>query len=236
VNALLCRVGTDQSIGGGSWNGPVDTQSGNFVYVAIPETRPVHAGLEKPYSVLAPVLSTFGMSLPPHLHAQHMHLDPDFDHLTYGDQGERAKQLRANLSGGDLLIFYAGLSDVRTKTRLVYAIIGVFVVEEIVLAVDVSPTARDINAHSRRILQPRAQDLIVRARPGVSGRLQRCLPIGGWRDHAYRVRCDLLEDWGGLSVKNGYIQRSARLPRFLNPERFQRWLNSKTPILLQNNN
>ena len=25
MNALLVRVGADQSIGGGSWNGPVDT-------------------------------------------------------------------------------------------------------------------------------------------------------------------------------------------------------------------
>jgi hypothetical protein len=236
VHALLCRVGADQSVGGGSWNGPIDTQSGNFAYVSIPERRPILAGLEKPYSALAPVLSTFGMSLPLHLHAEHMHLDPDFDHLTYGDQGERAKQLRGNLSSGDLLVFYAGLSDVHSKTRLVYAVIGVFVVEEIVLAVDVSPTTRGNNAHSRRVLSEGAQDLIVRARPGVSGRLQRCLPIGEWRDRAYRVRCDLLEDWGGLSVKNGYLQRSARLPRFLNPGRFQQWLSSKNPILLQTNN
>jgi hypothetical protein len=236
VNALLCRVGADQSVGGGSWNGPIDAQSGNFVYVSIPERRPILAGLEKPYSALAPVLSTFGTSLPLHLHAQHMHLDPDFDHLTYGDQGERAKQLRGNLSSGDLLVFYAGLSDARTKARLVYAIIGVFVVEEIVFAVDVSSTARGNNAHSRRVLPSGAQDLIVRARPGVSGRLQRCLPIGEWRDRAYRVRCDLLEEWGGLSVKNGYLQRSARLPRFLNPERFQQWLSSKNSILLQTNN
>ena len=102
VNALLCRVGADQSVGGGSWNGLVDTQSGNFAYVAIPEPRPILAGLEKPYSMLAPVLSTFGMSLPPHLHAQHMHLDPDFDYLTYGDQGERAgDQDGGNQRAGD---------------------------------------------------------------------------------------------------------------------------------------
>lgn len=165
-----------------------------------------------------------------------MHLDPDFDQLTYGDQGERAKQLRANLSAGDLIVFYAGLSDVRTKAGLVYAVVGVFVVDDIIFAVDVPPTARDINAHSRRILQPGAQDLIVRARPGVSGRLERCLPIGEWRDRAYRVRCDVLEDWGGLSVKNGYLQRSARLPKFSDPTRFRRWFNSKSPVLLQANN
>jgi hypothetical protein len=165
-----------------------------------------------------------------------MHLDPDFDHLTYGDTRERAKQVRANLSADDLIVFYAGLFDACDRARLVYAIVGVFVVEEFILATRVIPTARDMNAHSRRILRPDAQDLIVLGRAGVSGRLERCLPIGEWRDRAYRVRCDLLDEWGGLSVKNGYLQRSARLPQFLDPMRFRSWLSSKSPILLQTNN
>jgi len=62
------------------------------------------------------------------------------------------------------------------------------------------------------------------------------LPIGEWRDRAYRVRRDVLEAWGGLSVKDGYIQRSARLPQLSDPMRFQRWLASKKPILIQANN
>jgi hypothetical protein len=200
-----------------------------------PEGRQVHAGLEKPYGALAPLISEFGRELPHHLHSRHMHLDPDFDHLTYGDQGERAKQLRANLGLGDLLVFYASLTDIDTK-KLVYAIIGLYVVEDLVLATELSPTKRHTNAHTRRDLQPDAQDLIVRARPDVSGRLERCLPIGDYREKAYRVWPDLLEEWGGLSVKNGYIQRSARLPRFLDPDRFQRWLSAKNPVLLQTNN
>jgi hypothetical protein len=236
VNALLVRVGADRSIGGGSWNGPVDAQSGNFAYVAIPETRTVHAGMERPYSALAPVLSTFGLSLPPHLCAKLMHLDPDFERLTYGDQGGRSLQLRACLSAGDVMVFYAGLFDVTGGARLVYAIVGVFVVEAIILAANVPANSRDINAHSRRILPAGAEDLIVCARPGVSGRLERCLPIGEWRDRAYRVRHDVLEAWGGLSVKNGYLQRSARLPRFIEPLRFQRWIESKNPNLLMTNN
>lgn len=236
VNALLVRVGADRSIGGGSWNGPVDTRSGKFAYVALPETRMVHAGMEKPYSALTPVLSTFGRTLPPNLCLQQMHLDPDFKHLTYGDQGERARQLRAHLSPGDLIVFYAGLFDINDGARLVYAIIGVYVVATIILAIDVPANSRDINAHSRRILPADAKDLIVRARPGVSGRLVRCLPIGEWRDRAYRVQHDIIEAWGGLSVKDGYLQRSARLPRFHDPMRFQHWLESQKPILVQTNN
>ena len=164
-----------------------------------------------------------------------MHLDPDFQHLTYGDIRERAKQLRASLNPGDLIVFYAGLRDVRDR-GLVYAIIGLLMVEEFLLATSILPTLRDINAHSRRILPSSAQDLIVRGRPGVSGRLERCVPIGEWRDRAYRVRRDLLAEWGGLSVKGGYLQRSARLPRFFDAARFYDWFRSKSPILLQTNN
>ena len=48
MKIMLVRVGADQSDGGGSWNGPVDSQSRDFVYVAIPESIGVHTGLEKP--------------------------------------------------------------------------------------------------------------------------------------------------------------------------------------------
>jgi hypothetical protein len=235
VTAVLVRVGADLSVGGGSWNGPVDTQSGKFAYVAIPESRTVHAGMTRFYSALIPVLATFGVSLPAHLCSLHTHLDPDFNHLTYGDQGERAKQLR-KLNRGDMIVFYSGLADVRGGPRLVYAIIGLFVVDEIILASSVPTSSRDTNAHSRRILSDAAQDLIVRARPRMSGRLARCFPIGEWRDRAYRVRRDVLEAWGGLSVKDGYLQRSARLPQFHDPEQFQRWFESQGPTLLQANN
>jgi Nucleotide modification associated domain 3 len=146
VNALLVRVGSDQSSGGGFWNGPIDSRSNEFVYVSIPETKPIRGGMEKPYTSLIPVLSRFGVSLPVYLTSQHMHLDPDFDFLTYGDQGERAKQLLEKVRNkGDMIAFYAGLKDVREK-RLIYAIIGLFVIDEIALATKI-PEA-NINAHA----------------------------------------------------------------------------------------
>ena len=236
MNALLVRVAADSSEVGGSWNGPVDSRPHDFVYVAIPEGRPVHTGLEKPFSALEPALARFGVELPAHLREGHMHLDPDFTHLTYGDVDQRAKQIRDNLSAGDRIAFYAGLADVRGASRLVYAIIGVFVVEEVVLAADIPVRDRDMNAHSRRVLAPGADDIVVRGRPGVSGRLKHCLPFGEYRDRAYRVRQDLLEQWGGLSVKDGYVQRSVRLPRFLDPIHFLRWLERQEPALVQSNN
>ena len=155
MNALLVRVGADRSIGGGSWNGPVDAATREFTYVAIPETAGVHPGLEKPYQALAPELAKFGAKLPTHLVPRHMHVDPDFVHLTYGDQGERAKQLRENLKAGDLILFYAALTDIRGAARLVYALIGIFVVERFSAAADVPPNERDINAHTRRVLKVR---------------------------------------------------------------------------------
>jgi len=235
VNALLVRVAADRSEAGGSWNGPVDSRSHDFVYVAIPEGRPVHSGLEKPFSALEPALTRFGVELPAHLRERQMHLDPDFSHLTYGDVNQRAKQL-ANLSAGDWIVFYAGLADVCGAPRLVYSIIGVFMVDELILARDIPAYDRDVNAHSRRLLGPQAEDLVIRGRPGVSGRLKHCLPFGEYRNRAYRVRRDLLDEWGGLSVKDGYVQRSVRLPRFLDPIRFLRWLERQQPALIQANN
>jgi hypothetical protein len=194
MNALLVRVGADQSRGGGFWNGLVDSQSGKFAYVSIPENSAVHPGTKKPYSTLELVFSKFGTSIPPDLRTRHKHLDPDFEHLTYGDAGERAKQLRKHLSSPrDLIVFYAGLRDVAGRRELVYAIIGVFVVEAIIFATDIPDINRDINAHSRRILSEGAKDVIIRARPGISGRLERCQSIGEWRDEEKFHIADILK-------------------------------------------
>jgi hypothetical protein len=236
MNALLIRVGADQSAAGGRWNGPVDSASGEFVYVAIPESTPVHTGHQKPYIDLQAALAAFGHPLPSHLMGRHMHLDPDFSHLTYGDQGERARQLRAQLNPGDWAVFYASLVDVRQRGWLVYALIGLLVVEQLVNARDVPVKHRDTNAHTRRMLPLMADDVVVLGRPGASGRLRECLPIGEWRSNAYRVRQELLGAWGGLSVRDGWLQRSARLPRFLAPDRFRAWFEAHEPLLVQANN
>ncbi len=233
---MLIRVAADLSRAGGSWNGPVDTKTREFAYVAIPEGSTVHPGLEKPYSKVEAVLSRFGVQLPDRLRVCNMHLDPDFEHLSYGDVGQRGQQIRDKLQPGDTVLFYAGLRDVNEAPRLVYAIIGLFEVEVIINAIDIGEQDRDINAHSRRILSRDSADVIIRGRVGKSGRLKQCLPIGEYRDRAYRVRSDLLEEWGGLSSKNGYIQRSVRLPLVLHPTRCLHWLDSQRSILIQGNN
>ncbi len=236
MKGLLVRVAVDQSEGGGYWNGPANSGTGQFVYVAIPESSPMHPGLNNPYAVLGLPLAGLGVTLPSHLFAQDMHLDPDFNHLTYGDQGARAKQIRTKVGPGDLLVFYAGMRDVQPAAGLVYALIGLYVVTDVVPALTVPVARRHENAHTRRVLAAGASDIVVRARPELSGRLERCIPIGDYRERAYRVWPKLLEAWGGLSVNNGYLQRSARLPEFTNARRFYDWFLAQKVALLPRNN
>jgi hypothetical protein len=155
-----------------------------------------------------------------------MHLDPDFDYLTYGE-GPKAKQFRQSppLSDGDLIVFYAGLEDVHTPRPLVYALIGLYVVDEVVAAASVPPARWHECAQTRVVPPPK--DVVVRAKKGVSGRLDRCLHIGSWRNNAYRVFPHLLQAWGGLSVNDGWITRNAVAPSFLNPMQFYQWFQNE---------
>ena len=236
MKALLVRVGADQSEGGGFWNGPVNSKTGAFAYAPIPEMKPSRPNLSKPYTQIVESISKFGQTLPFHLANGHMHLDPDFANLTYGDQGQRAIQIRSKLRGGDLIVFYAGLADTQQSKRLVYALIGLYVIDSIVSAAAVPEAEWDRNAHTRRFLSADANDIVVRAKANVSGRLKRCLAIGSYRNRAYRVEPDLLNEWGGLSVNDGYLQRSARLPEFLDAARFFEWFQRQAPELEAQNN
>jgi hypothetical protein len=235
MKGMLVRVGADQTAGGGRWNGPVDLNSGRFTYVPIPETKPNHPGHERYYGSLATHLKAHGVPLPSHFTALRMHLDPDFEHLTYGDRSTKGQQLVRTLRRGDVLVFYSGLMDTGTR-RLVYAIIGLFVVDRIELAIDQPPEMTHCNAHTRRVLSADADDIVVFAQQNGSGRLSRCLPIGEYRERAYRVRSDLLAEWGGISANDGYLQRSAVFPSLLNCGRFLAWWRRQGVELVSNNN
>jgi len=140
------------------------------------------------------------------------------------------------LSEGDLVVFYAGLRPVqRGEQNLSYALIGMYVVQEVVPATTVPSERWYENAHVRKA-QPGESDIVVRAKPGVSGRFERCISVGEWRDGAYRVRPELLAAWGGLSVKDGFIQRSAVPPALNDPARFLGWLQSQGVQMLARNN
>jgi hypothetical protein len=232
---LLIRVGADGTEGGGQWNGPIDTGSGRFAYVPIPESKPVRPGFGRPYSELVPTLKEFECALPSHLSPRLMHLDPDFEFLSYGDRGSKGRQL-VGLQSGDLVVFYAGLRATALAGNLVYAIIGALTVDRVRAASDRPQEQWHVNAHSRREPRPDGDDMIVFGQPQASGRLRRAVVVGEYRNRAYRVTTALLDEWGGLSANDGYLQRSAVFPRCLEPARFMKWWAAQGAELVAENN
>ena len=232
MKGLLVRVGIDST--DGQWNGPVRTRTGEFAFVTITEEAPLRPGMATPYDQFIPVVQRFDQSLPFMLRGKPTHLDPDFDHRTYGDRGQRGARVSI-LGRGDFIAFFAALCPVDAPPRpLCYALIGLYVIDEIVAAQAVPEQHWAKNAHTRRV--PVQDDIVVRARPGISGRLRQCIPIGELRGGHYRVRHDLLDAWEGLDIKDGYIQRSVRLPAFLNAEKFYEWFLAQKPELVAENN
>lgn len=246
MRAVLVRVGIDQAYG--HWNAPVDPDTHEFVYVPIPDSKEIEPGLATRYSSIGDALTAFATqrvidrkacALPPELLAQNMHLDPDFKWLTYGNNPNTRGSIINKLAADDLAVFYAGLRPCRPggerSGKLIYALIGLYRVAEVVQASAVEKARFNENAHTRRS-SPTPDDVIVRAIPGMSGRLRRCLPIGDFRARAYRVFPELLAAWGDLSCQDGYLQRSAVPPSFLDPTRFLAWFKAQHPVFVQENN
>jgi hypothetical protein len=161
MNAVLIRCGIDQQYG--DWNAPVDAE-GNFVYVPIPEASGTlfHPGLGRYYGEILPALHRFcrehscdlcrDLRFPQDLLNRAMHLDPDFECLTYGNPSNVKGLTLGGLSEGDLVVFYAGLQPVPPiKSNLIYALIGIFVVQEVVSATSVQPEQWYENAHVRKV-------------------------------------------------------------------------------------
>ena len=234
MRALLVRVGADCTDAGGRWNGPVDSATGSFAYVPIPEPEQLRPGLETPFSRWAPAVERLGVELPATLHGRVAHADPDFGSCTYGDRRERGRQIREKLGAGDLLVFFAGLRDIHDR-RLVYGLIGLITVDAVVTARDMPPERFGDNAHTRR-REIGESDIVALGRRGASGRFERCLEFAAFRAGAYRVHPELLDAWGGLAVRDGYVQRSARLPELVDPERFVAWLRRQRVGLVARDN
>jgi hypothetical protein len=233
MKGLLVRVGVDQAYG--YWNGPINPDSKDFCYVPIPQEKSdFRLGYERSYQETHSGLERFGLELPKQLVGQYMHLDPDFKELTYGDQGKRAKRIQNELGLGDFIVFYASLKPISDcEHKLLYSIIGIYFIESFMPAKDIEKKHWHKNAHTR--IEPDESDIVISAIPSVSGRFKHCIPIGEFRQKAYRVKNDILAEWGGLSVKNGYIHRSAYLPSFQNPEKFLLWLKTQNVTLLHQN-
>ena len=242
MKAILVRIGVDRAYG--AWNAPVDPPTGRFVYIPIPDGvgKKFTPGNMRRYDEIIAPLAEFAeahgakdLRCPRQLRQRSMHLDPDFDYLTYGDNAVRRGARVAALGPNDLLVFYAGLRSINDQGELIYALVGLFVVDQVVRAIDVPVERRHENAHTRWNTISE-NDVIVRGKRRMSGRFDRCIPIGEWREKAYRVCRDVENAWGGLTVRNGYIQRSAVPPAFLNARRFYRWFQRQRVELVQRNN
>lgn len=237
--AILIRVAVDQAYG--HWNSPCNPETGDFVYVPIPQNKPNAVSMAREYApIIGPALDDFSarngapLHLPDQLLGQRMHLDPDFDFLTYGDTADRGRRL-LDFRENDWVVFYAGMRSVRSDPGLIYGLIGLLVVDQVRRVSEIPALEYDRNAHTR-LLHRTDSDIIVTGKPGVSGRFLRYIDIGEFRNRSYRVRLPLLDAWGGLSVNDGWIQRSANPPLFLEPGKFAQWLHDQKPELMAANN
>lgn len=247
MKGILLRVGADQTPAGGRWNAPVDPHSWRYAYVPISagEDQYEHIAPCPTFAIFEASVSALDASLPPHLgDGAKVHLDPDFNSLTYGEpylasNGRRASRGRLveSLDPGDFIAFFAAFrpTDDAYEHTLAYCLFAIFFVQRVCQVKDLTVEQRAACAHGRR--RYALHDFVVQAHPIRSGRFPRAMPIGEFRRNAYRVRRDLLRAWGGLTVRDGYIQRSAQPPRFTTPTRFLAWLQDQphTHILLQHN-
>jgi len=239
MKALLVRVGIDLSKDSGIWNAPVNDVTGEFAYVPIIENetkgkKRIRSGYEISYDQFDGPCQKLSKELPSRFRNECAHLDPDFQYLTYGDEGNKGAQLE-NLVEGDILAFWAGLSLAKARPReLIYALIGLYVVaQKPVYAKNIPPKDWHRNAHTRR--QFLEDDIVVFGRhDGTSGRLKRCIRIGGYRDNGYRVDCDLWDAWGGLRGGDR-IQRGPHRS-FCFPDRFYEWFKKQSIPLVEKNN
>ena len=94
---------------------------------------------------------TGDLQFPEQLLHYSMHLDPDFEYLTYGDVGARRGARMVDMVKDDLLVFYGGFAPIHPcEHKLIYALVGIFVVRK-VLAVSRVPVAKwRENAHVRK--------------------------------------------------------------------------------------
>jgi hypothetical protein len=250
MTGILLRVGCDATEDGGGWNAPVDPITWDYAYVPIPddEIKYKHICECPTYDGFEMSVQRFNRHLPRNLsHESKVHLDPDFRYLTFGEPFNKARgylssrgqiidQLKEG--AGDFIAFYASFRPTQPHLylhRLAYCLFGILFIERKTLVSELEYEERIKSAHGRR--EGAERDLVVRGKKANSGRFPKAIVIGEYRDKAYRVTKDLLNLWGGLKVKNGYIQRSARPPFFERPDKFLAWLNAQPqskPLIWEN--
>ena len=237
---LLMRVGIDQTYG--KYNAPINPETGDYLYMPIPqEGHEFRSGMLTSYDAMVAKFDIWNSSnkttleFPPHLIGKSCHLDPDFEYLTYGDQATgRGYQVR-ELKEGDFLVFFASFKPVRPcEHKLIYALYGMITVDSVKRVSELGMTDFHKNAHTR-ISDPNMDHLIVFGKKEFSGRFKKAIPIGEFRNSSYRVTNSVLSAWGGLGVKDGFIQRSVCPPWFDDASKFLEWLSFERGEFIQSN-
>lgn len=237
---LLVRVGIDQTFGG--YNAPINPKTNDYIYMPIPQGEDdFRPEMRTSYDDLLPYFETWcqknntKIEFPQNLIGKSTHLDPDFDFSTYGDQATGRGLRVGDLKEGDFLSFFASFKPTSMcGHNLIYALFGIMVVDKVLRVADVPKETLHTNAHTR-INNMTNEHFVVFANPNSSGRFNKAIPIGEFRNGAYRVINDTLDKWGDIGVKDGFIQRSVCPPWFNKPEQFLEWLTSQQVQFINSN-
>jgi hypothetical protein len=237
---LLMRVGIDQTFGG--YNAPINPNTNDYMYLPIPqEEDDFKSGMRTSYDDLSPYFVSWcqrngaKIKFPPNLNNKGCHLDPDFDFSTYGDQATGRGLRVEHIKEGDFLAFFASFKPItKCDLKLIYALYGIMIVDRVLKVADVPENELHKNAHTR-VTHMNKDHWVVIANPSLSGRFSRAIPIGEFRNGSYRVKKEILDAWGDIGVKDGFIQRSVCPPWFTDPERFLKWLEFQQVKLINSN-
>lgn len=236
MKGLLLRVGIDQTYG--QYNAPINPLTNDYLYMPIPQGQGdpqqiFRYGMQTTYAEMEPHFRKFAernsikLTFPEHLRNKGCHLDPDFGNLTYGDQAIGRGGRVNKLAQGDFIAFFASFRPVIPCGHILnYALYGIYFVKETKKAQDIHPSQWHANAHTR-IQHMNGEHLVVFADAARSGRFRHAIPIGEHRNGAYRLTHEIIEAWGGVKVKDGFIQRSVCPPWFEKPEQFLEWLKTQ---------
>lgn len=129
MKAMLLRVGIDKSSDGVL--SPIFSD-GSFEYIPLSEKDENSIEKRTYKEIVGRKGYQLSYYLPEKVAIREVHLDPEFNAFTYGDEGRKAVYLR-NLMPGDLLVFYAGLRPYENDrySEALY-IIGYFVIMDII--------------------------------------------------------------------------------------------------------
>jgi hypothetical protein len=174
MNVVLLRVGIDSGCGGAQ--GPL-FRDGSFEFICIPDRKQLDR--RKYGNTLGrterPLIDFFPVATRSKLADQSIHVDPEFETLTYGDPTPPKAGLR-RLKAGDLLVFYAGLQGFDFDAAPALYLVGYFEVTIAGFARDFDPAQINhnfgANFHVRhKSLYETQRDQLVLVKGGRGSRL-----------------------------------------------------------------